>query len=149
MPDAIAFLENVMKTPPITRFSDLRHADASFVRIGQSESDTAATITSETRRPHYDYHQNGNVIDLTVFLPGVDAAGVEIVVRGPDLRVVGHKGHVVRVNFAAAHLEQVQTDYELLLRLGLHLDYNKLIAKLEEGVLTLHIPIRSPLARAA
>jgi HSP20 family molecular chaperone IbpA len=77
-----------------------------------------SAIPGETRSPHYDCQQKGDTIDLTVFLPGVEAAGVEIVVRGPDLVVIGRKSHVVRVNFAAAHLEHAQLDYELRLRLG-------------------------------
>jgi len=103
----------------------------------------------ETRSPLYDCQPHGDAIDLTVFLPGVDAAGVEIVVRGPDLVVIGRKSHVVRVNFAAAHLEQVQHDYELRLRLGRDLDYATLTAELLDGTLTLHIPKRISLATAA
>lgn len=103
----------------------------------------------ETRKPHYDCQQHGDKLAINVFLPGVDAAGVEIIVRGPDLVVVGRKQHVVRVNFAAAHLEGVQLDYELRLRLGRDLDYAALEAKLSEGVLTLNIPKRHALATAA
>ncbi|TAG30491.1 MAG: Hsp20/alpha crystallin family protein [Verrucomicrobia bacterium] len=103
----------------------------------------------ETRSPHYDCQQHGDAIDLTVFLPGVDAAGVEIVVRGPDLVVIGRKSHVVRINFAAAHLEHAQLDYELRLRLGRDLDYAALTADLADGILSLHIPKRVALAAAA
>jgi HSP20 family protein len=104
---------------------------------------------SETRSPHYDCQQKGDAIDLTVFLPGVQASGIEIVVRGPDLVVIGRKSHTVRVNFSAAHLEHAQLDYELRLRLGRDLDYSALVADLSEGVLTLRIPRRNTLAQAA
>ncbi len=107
------------------------------------------SATGETRSPHYDCQQLGDAIDLTVFLPGVDAAGVEIMVRGPDLVVIGRKRHVVRVNFAAAHLEHAQLDYELRLRLGRELDYASLVADLSDGILSLHIPKRPALAVAA
>lgn len=106
-------------------------------------------LGGQTRSPHYDCKQLGDLIDLTVFLPGVDAAGVEIVVRGPDLVVIGRKTHVVRVNFAAAHLENAQRDYELRLRLGRELDYGALTAELADGVLSLRIPKRAPIAAAA
>lgn len=106
-------------------------------------------LVGETRSPHYDCRQDGDHIDLTVFLPGVDAAGVEIVVRGPDLVVIGRKTHTVRVNFAAAHLEHAQLDYELRLRLGRDLAYDALAAELADGVLTLRIPRRTALAHAA
>ncbi len=103
----------------------------------------------ETRSPHYDCQQHGDAIDLTVFLPGVDAAGVEIVVRGPDLVVIGRKTHVVRVNFAAAHLEHAQRDYELRLRLGRELDYAALSAELSDGILSIRIPKRGSIPAAA
>jgi HSP20 family molecular chaperone IbpA len=108
-----------------------------------------SAIVGETRSPHYDCQQKGEIIDLTVFLPGVEASGVEIVVRGPDLVVIGRKSHVVRVNFAAAHLEHAQLDYELRLRLGRDLDYAAIHAELADGVLSLRIPRRTALAHAA
>jgi HSP20 family protein len=106
-------------------------------------------LIGETRKPHYDCQQHGDKLGIDVFLPGVDAAGVEIIVRGPDLIVVGRKSHVVRVNFAAAHLETAQLDYELRLRLGRELDYESLEAKLADGILTLAIPKRPQLDAAA
>lgn len=109
----------------------------------------APATAGETRSPHYDCQQRGDAIDLTVFLPGVDAAGVEIVVRGPDLVVIGRKTHVVRVNFAAAHLEHAQRDYELRLRLGRDLDYAALSAELSEGILRIRVPKRGPVPAAA
>ncbi len=106
-------------------------------------------VLGETRSPHYDCQQHGDAIDLTVFLPGVDAAGVDIVVRGPDLVVSGRKTHVVRVNFAAAHLEHAQRDYELRLRLGRELDYGALSAELNDGILSIRIPKRNSIPVAA
>jgi HSP20 family molecular chaperone IbpA len=110
-----------------------------------------SALGGETRSPHYDCQQHGDDIALTVFLPGVDAAGVEIVIRGPDLVIIGRKTHLVRVNFAAAHLEHAQRDYELRLRLGRELDYAGLAAELADGVLSVRIPKRPlmPLAAAA
>lgn len=110
-----------------------------------------ATVTElgETRSPHYDCQLLADAIDLTVFLPEVDAAGVEIIVRGPDLVVVGRKTHLVRVNFAAAHLEHAQRDYELRLRLGRELDYGALTAGLEGGILSIRIPKRATVPAAA
>jgi len=105
--------------------------------------------TGETRSPYYDCQQDAERIAVTVFLPGVDAAGVEIVVRGPDLVVIGRKSHPVRINFAAAHLEHAQLDYELRLRLGRELDYGALTAELGEGILRLDIPKRMVLPAAA
>jgi HSP20 family molecular chaperone IbpA len=108
-----------------------------------------SALVGETRKPHYDCQQLADTLAISVFLPGVDAAGVEIIVRGPDLIVVGRKHHIVRVNFAAAHLEAAQLDYELRLRLGRDLDYAALEAGLADGILTLSIPKRRALDVAA
>ncbi len=102
-----------------------------------------------TRKPHYDCQQQGETLVMSVFLPGVEASGIEIIVRGPDLIVIGRKHHVVRVNFAAAHLESAQLDYELRLRLGRDFDYAGLDATLADGILTLAIPKRPSFDAAA
>lgn len=100
------------------------------------------------RQPSYDCRELPAAVKLTVYIPGVDAAGVEIEARGPDLIVTARKQQVVRVNWQALHLEASQRDYQLRLRLGLGLDYAALTAELHEGVLTLMLPKRqAPAAR--
>jgi HSP20 family protein len=92
------------------------------------------------RKPHYDCQDLGDALKLTVFVPGVEAAGVEIASRGPDLTVTARKAHFVRVNFKALHLENSQRDYQLRLRLGHGLDYATLQAEIGGGVLTITLP---------
>jgi len=99
-------------------------------------------VVESFRNPHFDCTQMGDVVKLTVFVPGVEAAGVEITTRGPDLTVTARKAHFVRINWRALHLENAQRDYRLKLRLGNHLDYTSLTAELVDGVLTLLIPKR-------
>jgi HSP20 family protein len=92
------------------------------------------------RRPHYDCQDLGGALKLTVFVPGVEAAGVEIASRGPDLTVTARKAHFVRVNFKALHLENSQRDYQLRLRLGRGLEYAGLQAEIGGGVLSITLP---------
>jgi HSP20 family protein len=92
------------------------------------------------RAPHYDCVQMGDDLKVVVYVPGVEAAGVEITQRGPDLIVTARKSHVVRVNWRALHLEGAQRDYQLRLRLGNHLDYAALRAEIHDGVLEIVIP---------
>lgn len=103
--------------------------------------------TDNYRDPHYDCAQMGDDFKVVVYVPGVDAAGVEIVQRGPDLTVTARKSHLVRVNWRALHLESAQRDYRLRLRLGNHLDYEALRAEIHEGVLTIVIPRRQVLPK--
>ena len=80
---------------------------------------------------------------LVVYVPGVDASGVEIEGRGADLTVTARKAHFVRVNFNALHLEAAQRDYRLRLRLGTDFNYAAMEAEIAHGVLTITLPKRS------
>lgn len=97
------------------------------------------------RQPHYDCQEADDAVRLTLYVPGVDAAGVEITTQGPDLTVTARKSQIVRVNWQALHLERAQRAYRLNLRLGRGLDYEDLQAELRDGVLTLVVPKRPAL----
>ena len=92
------------------------------------------------RRPHYDCQEQMDALRLVLYVPGGDAGGIDITVDGPDLVVTTPKSHLVRANWRALHLEPVQRDYRLRLRLGFSLDYDALQAELRGGSLTLTIP---------
>lgn len=112
----------------------------------RTRSPEATVNTVAARKPHYDCQDVEDGLRVTVYVPGVDASGVEITTRGPDLLVTARKSHFVRVNFDALNLEGVQRDYALSLRLGRGLDYTALQAEIHEGVLTLSIPKKQPAA---
>lgn len=97
---------------------------------------------SNFRQPSYDCREHPDSVKLTVYVPGVDAAGVEIEARGPDLCVTARKTHFVRVNWQALHLETAQRDYQLRLRLGNGFNYPALQAEIHQGVLTVVLPKR-------
>ena len=89
-----------------------------------------------------------DALKLVLYMPGVDAASVDVEVNGPDLIVTARKSHLVRPNWRALHLEPMQRDYRLRLRLGFSLDYDALEASLREGVLTITIPRKAAVAAA-
>jgi HSP20 family molecular chaperone IbpA len=105
-------------------------------------SPESPSITPNFRQPSYDCREYRDAVQLTVYIPGVEAAGVEIEARGPDLVVTARKTHFVRVNWQALHLETAQKDYRLRLRLGDGLDYPALHAEVDQGVLTVLLPKR-------
>lgn len=111
-----------------------------------TRSPEATVNTVAARKPHYDCQEADDALKVVVYVPGVDAAGVEITTRGPDLLVTARKSHFVRVNFGSLNLESVQRDYLLSLRLGRNLDYPALQAEIFDGVLTLRIPKKTPTA---
>ena len=104
----------------------------------------ASASQPNIRVPSYDCRDHPDSMKLTVYVPGVEAAGVEIEARGPDLIVTARKAHFVRVNWQALHLEGAQRDYQLRLRLGHGLDYAALHAEIYQGVLTVTLPKRLP-----
>lgn len=95
---------------------------------------------ADFRSPHYDSMDLPQALQLTLYVPGVDAGGVDITTRGPDLLVTARKTHHVRANWQALHLENVQRDYQLKLRLGLGFDFEALQASVTRGVLTIVLP---------
>ncbi len=122
------------------------HTIINATRSPPLRSPKAPATAGLFRRPHYDCMDLAGAVKLTVFVPGVEAAGVEITTRGPDLTVTAHKSHFVRVNFSALHLENAQRDYQLRLRLGHSFDYAGLEAEIADGVLTLTLPKKQPAA---
>ncbi|MDD2764463.1 MAG: Hsp20/alpha crystallin family protein [Opitutaceae bacterium] len=107
---------------------------------------SAPAFASAFRKPHYDCQEQTDALKLVVYVPGVDPAGIDLEVRGPDLVVTAPKSHQVRINWRAAHLEGAQRDYQLRLRLGFSLAYDALQAVLHGGVLTITIPKKSVVA---
>jgi HSP20 family protein len=100
------------------------------------------------RRPHYDCQEQMDVLKLVIYIPGVDPAGVDLEVHGPDLIVTATKRHLLRANWRALHLEPAQRDYRLRLRLGFSLAYDALEAVLQEGVLTITLPKKTAVVAA-
>ena len=95
------------------------------------------------REPKFDCRYQPDAVRLTVFVPGVAAGGVDIESSGPDLVVTARKAHVVRVNFSALHLETVQRDYQLRLRLGHSVNFAAMHAEIHDGVLHITVPKRA------
>jgi HSP20 family molecular chaperone IbpA len=114
-----------------------------------TRSPNATANVVAARKPHYDCREQGDTLQVVIYVPGVDASGVEITTRGPDLTVTARKTHFIRVNWQSLHLEGAQRDYELRLRLGNGFDYTALQAEIRDGVLTLSLPKKQPEAFAA
>lgn len=96
------------------------------------------------RSPHYESMDQSQALKLAVYLPGVDASGVELTTQDTDLIVTARKAHHVRVNWQALHLESAQRDYQLKLRVGAGYDFAGLRAYIAKGVLTIVLPKGRP-----
>ncbi|MES1168048.1 MAG: Hsp20/alpha crystallin family protein [Oleiharenicola lentus] len=96
------------------------------------------------RSPHYECRDLPQALKLAVYIPGVDASGIELTTQETDLVVTARKAQHVRVNWQALHLESAQRDYQLKLRLGASYDFDHLRASVAKGVLTIVLPKRRP-----
>ena len=101
------------------------------------------------RSPLYDCMDLSTALKLVIYVPGVDASGVDITTQGPDLFVTARKTHHVRANWQALHLESAQRDYQLKLRLGVSFNYEALQASVARGVLTIVLPKKVLVATGA
>ena len=108
--------------------------------LSPSRRRPGANALAGARAPHYECTDLPHALQLLVLVPGVDASGLEITSRGPDLFLVARKARPVRVNWSALRLENVQQDYHLALRLGHGFDFSELRAALRDGVLTITLP---------
>ena len=108
-----------------------------------SSSPTRAGRTAAFREPVYECRETEHGLRLTVYLPGVEAHGVDSEGSGADLTVTARKPHPLRVNFDALHLEGFQRDYLLRLRLGHGFNFGAMAAEITRGVLTVNLPKRT------
>lgn len=72
-------------------------------------------------------------------MPGVNKDGLEISVEGNELTLIGRRS----LDLPEGELYYCETpmaDYRRVFELGPDVDTSKISAKLEQGVLTLHLP---------
>jgi HSP20 family protein len=111
--------------------------------VSSSRNRSAARASVEAfRQPRYDCHEQPDAMKVVVYLPGIDATGVDIEGHGADLTVTARKPHFVRVNWQSLHLEGAQRDYRLRLRLGHGFDFPSMAAEMSNGILTVTLPKR-------
>jgi len=109
-------------------------------KIPTRKTHDAELATAGFRKPAYECQMHRDGMEVTVYIPGVDANSVTIEARGADLIVTALKERFVRVNFTALNLESAQNDYRLCLRLGRGYAFESMHADIRNGVLTINVP---------
>jgi HSP20 family protein len=111
--------------------------------VSSTRKRSAARASVEAfRQPRYECDEQPDAMKVVVYLPGIDATGVDIEGHGADLTVTARKPHFVRVNWQSLHLETAQRDYRLRLRLGYGFDFPSMAAEMSNGILTVTLPKR-------
>jgi HSP20 family protein len=105
-----------------------------------------ATKTRETNRvaqrsitPHVNIIETKDGYTLTAELPGVSKEGVEITVEDNELTIVGHRASN-GVPGEVLYRESSDADYRRVFEIDPSIDAGKIVAKVEQGMLTLQLP---------
>jgi HSP20 family molecular chaperone IbpA len=91
-------------------------------------------------RPRYHIHEQLDALQLVVHVPGADPTGIDLEVDAPDLTITAAHHRSMRPPPGSSPLAEGVHDYQLRLRLGFKLAYQKLQAELRGGTLTVTIP---------
>lgn len=100
------------------------------------------SATTLLRRPRYQV-ENGTEADIIrVDLPGVSKDAVHLHLEDQVLMLRAERKTVVPETWKPLHRELSDADYQLRLRITQRVDDSKMTASLEEGVLTVTLPVR-------
>ena len=89
--------------------------------------------------PVVDVESTPDAYTLRVEMPGVNKSGIEITAENGDLVIVGHRAPL-DVKGEPVHRESRREDYRRVYELDPSIDTSRINAKMEQGVLTLHLP---------
>ncbi len=99
-------------------------------------------VTESLRKPLYNVNGNAEAYEVRVELPGVPKSGVKLDLEDNILTVRGERTSNVPEGMKALHRELSPFSYLLRLRLNTPVEEDKMTAKLEDGVLTLLLPLK-------
>ena len=103
---------------------------------------TAKPAEELTLKPRYAVTSDEHAYSVRVELPGVAKEDVSIDFEQDVLSLKAARKSAVPETWKPLHKELNHLGFALRLKLNSHVDEDKLTAKLEDGVLTLTLPIR-------
>ena len=89
--------------------------------------------------PVVDVESTADGYTLRVEMSGVNKSGVEITAENGDLVIVGHRAPL-DVSGEPIHRESRAVDFRRVYELDPSIDTSRIAAKMEQGVLTVHLP---------
>ncbi|MBK8036944.1 MAG: Hsp20/alpha crystallin family protein [Verrucomicrobiaceae bacterium] len=99
-------------------------------------------VTESVRKPLYNVNRNADAYEVRVEMPGVPKSGVKLDLEDNILTVHGERASNARESLKALHRELSPLNYLLRLRLNTPVDEEKMTAKLEDGVLSITLPLK-------
>jgi HSP20 family protein len=96
--------------------------------------------------PPADFMERDNELVLTMEIPGVDQKDIEIRFDGNQVTVRGERSATFGTSQAAVHrMERQHGPFRRVFDLPVPVDPEKIEARYESGVLTIRMPVRSPM----
>jgi HSP20 family protein len=83
--------------------------------------------------------ENGDGYMLQVEMPGVNKEGLEISIENNELTILGRRS-LPTINGAVLHRESRRENFRRTFELDPSIDANKISAKIDQGILTVHLP---------
>lgn len=103
----------------------------------QPAGNGAQKVTYTTPLANIRETKDGYVLEAE--MPGVTKDGLEVTVENGELAIVGRRAPVADVG-RSVYRESRGSDYRRAFELDPSIDSGKISAKIEQGVLTLHLP---------
>lgn len=107
--------------------------------LTQTERPEAVTRAKRFVTPPVNIFESKDGYVLEAEMPGVAKNGLEITLEGNELTIIGHRQDEA-VNAEPVYRESRAVDYRRTFELDPAIDTAKINAKMEQGVLTLHLP---------
>ncbi len=108
----------------------------------RSSAPATSGVTESLRKPLYNVNSSTDAYEVRVEMPGVPKSGVKLDVEDNILTVRGERNVTVSAGMKALHRELSPLSYLLRLRLNTPVDEDRLTAKLDDGVLSIRLPIK-------
>ena len=90
--------------------------------------------------PRVDITETQEAYELKAEMPGVDKSGLELVLDGNELTIVGRRAAATPEGLELIYRESSPTDFRRLFELDPAIDTSKVTARMEQGVLWLQLP---------
>lgn len=106
----------------------------------QSTETSTTTQTQRYRTPVYEVKTVENGYELSIEVPGVAKEGVEVALSGENLVVTANKVSAP-ANWKPLKINTSPENYRLPLRVTVPLETANITAKVENGILTVKLPL--------
>lgn len=110
--------------------------------VAESQNRTAPTAQRNDRGfilPAANIAATQNEYVLEIEMPGVNKEGLEVMVEGNELTIIGRRGFEMPEG-ELCYCESPQADYRRVFELGPDVDTSKINAEMRQGVLILRLP---------